>query len=168
MRTEMTLEIQGLGIILYSPFALAHVAEGQDFLTEHFWEPSAVAAHVMSCALTAFGTGGPGRYNLTFDDGPRDESAVRSAACAIRLGIEIRDGTLCVRDLYDLMEWSSDCPARQRVAFADGFHLLTVYTSPPPSGIFGDDQAITIHAEPVAERPRLRWTGVPDLTQPSA
>src|SRR5215216_1357032 len=66
---EVALDIRGLGLILYSPPAVAHIAEGADYLRAHFWEPADVARHVMECQLTAFGTGSPGKFRLRFADG---------------------------------------------------------------------------------------------------
>src|SRR5262245_35360841 len=40
---ELELKIAGLGIILYSPPAVAHIAEGSDYLGEHFSRPEDVA-----------------------------------------------------------------------------------------------------------------------------
>lgn len=40
---------------------------------------------------------------------------------------------------------------------------LTVFTSPPPSGILGDGQQIDLVMEPVSSKPALRWGGVPSL-----
>jgi hypothetical protein len=157
------IEIAGLGIILYSPPAVSHIREGSDYLQEHFWEPADVARHVMECGLTAFCTGSPGKFHLRFFLGSPDESEVQSAAYKLRLGLEVRGGLICARDLYDLMEWSSECPPSQQIPAADGWYRLTVYSSRPPSGIMGDGQVVSIHLEPVEQKPLLRWEGVPNL-----
>lgn len=160
---QIDLDLQGLGIILYSPFAVAHIADGADYLGEHFSDPGDVARHVRECRLTAFGTGSPGRFILTFSVGEPDDGVVQAAEFKLRLGLEVRDGRFCVRDLYDLMQWSPKCPDSQRVLAEDGFYRLTVYSSSPPSGILGDDQEISVCMEPVATKPDLRWDGVPSL-----
>jgi hypothetical protein len=160
---EVAVEIRGLGLLLYSPPAVAHIAEGADYLQSHFWEPADVARHVMECQLTAFGTGSPGSFRLRFADGPPDEQVVQAAEFKLRLGLQVRDGTVCVRDLYDLMEWSAECPATQQIPLADGWYQLTVFSSPPPSGILGDGQVIEVALERVGRKPALRWEGVPSL-----
>jgi hypothetical protein len=160
---EIAIDIRGLGLILYSPPAVAHIPDGADYLQEHFWEPEDVARHVMACQLTAFCTGSPGSFRLRFTDGPPDDAAVQAAAFKLRLGLQVRDCVICVRDLYDLMEWSADCPAEQQISIADGWYRLTVFSSPPPSGILGDGQVIDIVLERVARKPALRWEGVPSL-----
>lgn len=163
--TELELDIAGLGMILYSPFAVAHIAEGADYLSSSFMEPGQVGAHVRACALTAFCTGSPGSYVLRFLTGQRDEEAVRRAEFAIRLGLEVRDDLFCVRDLYDLMEWTAACPASQRIRVPSGFYRLTLYTSMPASGWLGDEQEIYVHLEPVPGRPDIVWPGVPVLCE---
>ncbi len=160
---RIELDLAGLGVILYSPFAVAHIAEGIDYLGRHFERPEEVARHVMECRLTAFCTGSPGRFRLTFVPGEPDEAEIQAAKFKLRLGLEVRDGTVCVRDLYDLMDWTAECPEGQTLSVPDGFHRLTVCSSPPPSGIIGDDQDVTIWMEPVADRPTLKWVGVPTL-----
>ena len=37
---EIAIDIRGLGLILYSPPAVGHIAEGADYLRDHFWEPA--------------------------------------------------------------------------------------------------------------------------------
>jgi hypothetical protein len=160
---SVDLEISGLGIILYSPPAVAHIVPGADYFEEHFWQPNAVAEHVMAGQLTAFGTGSPGRFELRFFVGAPDEWELQSATCKLRLGLQVHGGLICVRDVYDLMDWHPACPPSQQVPTADGWYRLTVYSSPPPSGIIGDGQVVCIYLEPVAGKPALRWEGVPSL-----
>ncbi|HEX2344342.1 MAG TPA: hypothetical protein VHI98_27970 [Vicinamibacterales bacterium] len=102
METTIELEIAGLGIIFYSPFAVAHIQKDEEYIEVHFWEPPDVAAHVNACTISAFGTGGPGTFVLRLYDGELDVQVLKSAKASVRLGIEVRDSTLCFRDLYDL------------------------------------------------------------------
>jgi hypothetical protein len=160
---EFAVDISGLGFILYSPPAVSHIPEGEDYLQKHFWEPEVVARHVMACQLTAFCTGTPGSFRLRFRDGPYDERPVAAADFKLRLGLEVRQGVICIRDLYDLMQWSAECPVSQQLPVADGWYRLTVYSSRPPSGILGDNQVIDIHLEATRRQPKLRYEGVPSL-----
>ncbi|QDU19856.1 hypothetical protein [Urbifossiella limnaea] len=160
---EVALDIRGLGLILYSPPAVAHIPEGADYLRSDFWNPADVARHVMECQLTAFATGSPGSFRFRFTEGLPDEAAVQAAAFKLRLGLHVRSGTICVRDLYDLMEWSAECPAPQQLRAADGWYRLTVFSSPPPSGILGDGQVVEVALERVSHKPALQWEGVPPL-----
>jgi hypothetical protein len=160
---EIALDIAGLGIILYSPTAVVNILMGSNYLEEHFTKPSEVAQHVMDCHLTTFCTGTPGRFRIRFSEGFPDEVAVQAAAFKLRLGLLVQDKKICVRDLYDLYDWSPECPPRQQVSVADGWYRLTVVSSPPASGILGDGQIIDICLEPVGQKPLLNWFGVPNL-----
>src|SRR5262245_12569688 len=104
---EVALDIAGLGLILYSPPAVAHIPEGTNYLRAHFWKPADVARHVTEGQLTAFCTGSPGAFRLRFADGPPDESAVRASEFKLRLGLQVHGGRVCVRDLYELLAWEA-------------------------------------------------------------
>jgi hypothetical protein len=80
----------------------------------------------------------------------------------------IHDAKATTPDLYDLMEWSQECPAEQQLPVADGWYRLTVFSSRPASGILGDGQIININLEPVASKPLVRWEGVPQLFEMKA
>jgi hypothetical protein len=164
VRTTIDLEIVGLGIILYSPFAVRHIPTGQDYLEPHFWKPDDVARHVNACQIAAFGTGSPGRYLLELYDGPLDEKGLASATASVRLGIEVRDDSLCFRDLYDLMRWNPECPAAQAIPVANGFYRITAYTSPSLDDLEGAGQPVWLHFEASSEKPLLSWAEVPDLS----
>lgn len=166
MKQDIHLEIAGLGLILYSPFAAAHIQPGQDYLSSHFMTPEDVAAHVTDCGLSAIGTGSPGSYLLRFSEGTYPSREISDAEVAIRLGIEVRDNTLCFRDLYDLLDWVPFCPADQCLELSDGFYLITAYSAPASRASLGDHQTINLHFERVPEKPRLRWEGVPDISGP--
>jgi len=58
------LPLEGLGIILYSSFAVAHIGKDEDYLQTHFLQPQDVAAHVNRGTISAFGTGSPGDYTI--------------------------------------------------------------------------------------------------------
>lgn len=162
---QIDLNVAGLGMILYSPPAVAHIREGSDYLSEHFWQPADVARHVMACELTTFCTGSPGSFTVRFLDGPPDDADVQAADFKLRLGLWVRNGTICLRDEYDLLQWVPECSPKQQLSVPDGWYRLTVFSSRPASGILGDDQAITINLEPVAGKPQLRWEGVPLLCE---
>jgi hypothetical protein len=160
---KLPVEIQGPGLIVYSPFAMSAVAPGDDFLDEQFTEPGDVAAHVRAGTIAAFCTGSPGTYHVELAEGAPDLPAIAGFPWMIRLALEVRDRTICIRDLFDLAMWDPDCPEAQRFELADGFYRLSVGTRPTDSGIVGDEQSILIAFEPVAAIPPLTWEGVPFL-----
>jgi len=160
---KLAMEIDGLGFVVYSPFAMSAVAAGDRFLMEHFNEPQDVAALVRAGVLAGFCTGSPGTYNLELVEGALDLPAIAGFPWFIRLALEVRDRTVCIRDLYDFSRWNPSCPAEQTFQLPDGFYRLTVGTSPTNSDYLGDDQDIIISFEPVAALPALTWEGVPFL-----
>jgi hypothetical protein len=163
MKSEISLSTVGLGIILYSPFAVDHIPDGDDYFTASFSKPEDVAAHVVQGSIAAFCTGSGGSFRLVVYDGDLDDERARAAEFKVRLWLEVRDLEACLRDVYDLMHWIRDCPRSQVMTVPDGFYVVTVYSSPPPSGIIGDDQTIYLHLERVCQRPTLMWGGIPQL-----
>lgn len=158
------VSIVGLGFIVHSPSAVRHINDGEDYLSNNFWDPEDVGRHVTECQLTGFGTGSPGDFQLHIFDGQYPEGSVVAARSAVRLGVEIRESTLCIRDLYSLLDWDSNDDPLLEIHLEDGFYRLTVFTSPPMSGIIGDNQLIEMHFSRVPKRPELKWNGVPDLS----
>ena len=165
MKTEIKIEIAGVGIIFYSPFAVRHIKDGEDYLESNFMKPSDVAKHVNDCLISGFGTGSPGKFIIRLFENEYPNEEINNAMVAIRLGIEIRDNLLIFRDLYELMEWDSNFPDEHSIAIENGFYKITAYTDIPPSGILGDNQTINLHFEKVPEKPKLNWLGVPDMSQ---
>jgi hypothetical protein len=155
------LPLQGLGLILYSPFAAAHIGNGEDYFQTHFLLPQDVAAHVNRGTISAFGTGSPGNYTIRLF--AEIDETLFSYECKLALCLEIRDRTLCIRDVYDLMEWDAACPTSQKVELDDGYYYLRVCTNVPASGILGDNQVIDIFLWRRSTLPKIAWNGVPNL-----
>lgn len=162
MHKRIKLDISGLGVIIYSPFAVAHILENEDYLSRNYLEPGDVARHVNAGDLICFCTGSPGTYILECHDTEACPTAVHNAAFKLRLGIKVRDGVF-FRDVHDLMQWSQGLPHEACISLADGWYRVTVYTSPPESGIIGDNQRIFIHFVSTIDKPSFSWEGVPNL-----
>jgi hypothetical protein len=159
----ITLEIAGLGIIMYSPSAAANIGVGQDYLQEHYSNPDDVAEQVRNGKMVGFCTGSPGRYHLTFRCGYPSREKYEAYDLRLRLGIEVRDGRICVRDLYDLMAWIPECPVTQQVELEDGFYHISLLSSVPESSIRGRNQIIQVYLQRLDRMPELSHTGVPQL-----
>jgi hypothetical protein len=153
------LPVSGLGIIAYSPFAMAHVPQGENYLESNFLEPEDIARHVNACTLTGFGTGGPGEFELIVHD-ELDAVAMRHAQFSVELGIEVRDEQVCFRDLYDLIRWDRTCPPGQSVGMPNGYYRIVAYTTYAP---VGQSQPVTFAFLSEEERPTLHFTGAPEL-----
>ncbi|WBW96112.1 hypothetical protein [Oceanirhabdus sp. W0125-5] len=162
---ELTLDINGLGIIMYSDFATSHITEGEDYLSQSYQTPQQVANHIMEGSIVGFCTSSPGRYILNVRRGYPTESDLNLAEFKLRLGIEIRDGRMCIRDLYDLMSWRENCPINQCIDLENGYYHITLYGDVPSSGLLGDRQIIYVYLNKLNSMPALRCDGVPMFSQ---
>ena len=163
MKREINLEIQGLGIIMYSPFAVAHIKEGEDYLESNYMDAGQVVEHIYAGTIVGFCTGSPGDYIIKIKEGYPDDN--EDFDHSLRLGIEIREKCMCFRDLYDLLDWTVDCDVTQKIEIADGFYHITVCTNLPESEIYGDNQVIYIYLNKLESMPKLKYNGVPQLCE---
>ena len=163
MVRTIKVNVAGLGLIFYSPFAVADIAVGDDYLSREFWDPDAVERQAMQGRLVGVALGTPGRFFLRLHDGYPDADQLARHEFKLRLGLEVRDGVLCIRDLYDLMRWNPVCPPEQCIELADGFWHVSLLSTMPASDVQGDDQVIEIWLQPLTEFPGLRYDGVPTL-----
>lgn len=157
------LDIVGLGLIVYSPFSAANIVEGDDYLETGFSAPEMVERHAVKGRIVGVSTGTSGRFLVEFYEGAPDNAELSRHSYKLRLGLEVRDRLLCIRDLYDLLDWTPECPPEQELSLDNGFYRLTLLTNDTPSGVLGDDQVIAIYLEHVTELPKLIYNGVPTL-----
>lgn len=160
---SVVLEVAGLGFIFYSPFSAAEIQEGEDYLEVSFNDPSFVEAQAVEGRIVGVSTGSPGRFLLDFFWGYPSSEIMKDFEYKLRLGVEVRDRTLNVRDLYDLMRWSAKCPEEQSIALRDGFYHITLLSKDSESGILGDDQKILVFLNQLIEMPKLKFDGIPTL-----
>lgn len=151
------------GILLYSPFAAAQIQEGENYFEARYLEPEDVAAHVRAGSLVGFLTEAPGTFILRFFEGEPEADEVAGHPFRIALPLEVRDETLCVRDVDDLCSWQRECPAAQRLATEDGYYRVLLLSKRPPSGELGDDQEILVFLDRRKALPKSTWQGVPTL-----
>jgi hypothetical protein len=160
---QISLEISGLGIIFYSPEFARHIAEGEDYFSSRYSTEEQVQSHIQDGSIVGFGTGSPGRYVLRFFRGYPDQTLLDSCDSKLRLGLHCVGGIVFFRDLYDLMQWRSDCPEENRLHLEDGFYHITLCTNRPESGILGDDQEVSVFLQKLDALPALRREGIPTL-----
>ena len=159
----MHLSIDGLGIIVYSPFATAHIHQNEDYLQRHYWQYEDMIAHIYQGTIVGFGTGSPGQYLIHLFKEPVGPQIMENAEVMIHLGIEVQDNTLCFRDLYDLMAWDKQCPEGQMFEIPSGYYRMTLCTRLPPSSVRGDQQDIWISFEQTERLPDLSLDDIPKL-----
>lgn len=165
LNKDLILDINGLGMIMYSDFATSHIAEGEDYFSRNYQTPQQVANHIMDGSIVGFCTSSPGRYILKLRSGYPIASDLNLAEFKLRLGIEIRDGRMCIRDLYDLMNWKKNCPSSQHIELENGFYRITLYGDVPSSGVLGDNQVIYVYLSRLDSMPELRYEGVPMFSE---
>ncbi|UOD32321.1 hypothetical protein INH39_12005 [Massilia violaceinigra] len=165
MRIEksMELEIAGPGFIIYSPFAAAGIAEGEDYLETGFENPSEVERQALEGLIVGVSTGSPGIFVLTFRSGYPPPDMRDVYGCALRLGVAVKDRSLCIRDLFDLIDWSPACPAHQRLELDDGFYHITLLSKALSPGDPSSAHEILVYLQTLNEMPALRYNGVPTL-----
>lgn len=163
VKKDILLEIDGLGVIMYSPDAVSFIQENEDYLTTKYLTAKQVSEHVNAGTIIGLGTGSPGTYILKIRSGYPDEAILDSSDYVLRLGIKVNEGTVYFRDLYDLMEWTSECPNDQSIQLEDGNYHVTVYSNLPQSKIRGDGQEIHIFFKQLDAFPAIKYNGVPTL-----
>lgn len=160
--TSITLELAGPGLIFYSPFAAAGIAEGEDYLETGFADPLEVERQALAGRMVGVSTGSPGTFVLEVRSGYPPDAMLDLNGCALRLGVEVQDRVLCVRDLYDLIDWSRDCPASQQIALDDGFYHITLLSNVLAPGAPSGHE-ILCYLQKLDGMPALRYNGVPTL-----
>lgn len=163
MIKSFELEIVGFGFIFCSPFSTSGVTEGEDYLESNFENPDQVEQQAREGKIVGVSTGTPGRFVFRVYEGYPPNEDLDSYRYKLRLGVEVRDRELQIRDLFDLMEWTDDCPSEQRIELDDGFYHITLMSNDPQSGILGDNQCISIYLQKLNEMPELNIRGVPTL-----
>lgn len=162
---DLDLDIDGMGLVLYSEGAVQDLVEGENFFEREYSTPQQVAAHIKKGDIVGFCTGSGGRYHIKFREGYPDESVSGQYPVGIRLALEVKGGKISIIDLFWLMEWTRDCPKEQQLCVEDGIYHLTVLTARPASGIWGDDQEIYVYMQKLDAMPELTWDGVPQLLE---
>lgn len=160
-KEEMILNISGMGIIMYSDFSVSNIKDGEDYFSANYQNAEQVVKHIYEGSIVGFSTSSSGTYKLKFKKGYPRESEVKHFDYKLRLAIEVRDERICIRDLFDLMNWQKECPDNQCISVSNGFYHITLCGNMPKSGILGDDQEIFVYLEKLVTLPELKYNGVP-------
>ena len=157
---QINLEIVGLGIIFYSPYAVKSIREGEPYLMRHYNEPQDVLEHIYKGSIVGFCTGSPGKYVLNIFQNEKPKIEKLNPDYAIKLCIKVEDGEIFFRDLYALLRWSEECSDDCKVKMENGNYEVIVCSWLPQSGKRGDNQQINIYFIAKSELPKLRYIGV--------
>lgn len=165
MLKRISIFIDGMGMVLYSPFAVKKIPVSDDFLTKELWNPADVKRHVESCQIIPFCTGSPGDYIIDCYEDLPSKDYLSKFKYILQLGIIVRNDTVCIRDLFDFTNWEPNCPEEQKIKITSGYYIMTICTSTPSSGITGDNQLIEIHFSKIDFFPATICNGVPLLCE---
>lgn len=165
MIKSMKVIIDGMGFVVYSPFAVKKIPTGEDFLTKGLWSPEDVKKQVESCQIIPFCTGSPGDYTINCYEGLPSQDYLKKFEFTLQLRIIVRNDTVCLRDLFDFMRWDPICPDAQMINIPSGYYVMTIVTSTPESGITGESQTIEMHFHKIGYFPIIKSTGVPLLCE---
>ena len=160
---DIILEIEGMGIVLYSNKAMKNIEEGDDFFTKEFSTPQKVSEHIKKGDLIGFNMGSSGTYNLHIRQGYPSQEIIDNYPINARLALNILGNKVSFIDLYWLMEWSEYVPEEQTVEIEEGIYHVSVLTNKPSSEKIGDNQDVYVYFQKVNEMSELKWEGVPIL-----
>ena len=163
MREKFVIEADGFGFVMYSPFAVKRIKEGENFFEEYLWDPDSASKMAEECKIVPFCIGSPGIYMFEVYIGlPTDEQKLEYNY-RLQVGLIVRDNELYIRDVFDMLDWTKECSENQRIEMESGFYIVTFLTSKPKSGIIGDHQKIDVFFHKLNFFPVMKHYGVPWL-----
>ncbi|MEW4452016.1 hypothetical protein AB1L30_04960 [Bremerella sp. JC817] len=151
---DIHLNVHGLGVFLYSPFAAETIAPHSNFLEQRFLTPEQVLPFVYEGTLVAFQTG-EGFFRLRFRQG-YPAYPEEYLTYMLRLAVLVKGGKLCFRDLSDLYDWNPHCSQEQQLSLDDGYYHLSVCSN---RDLTQDEIDILIYLNPLEEMPALDFRG---------
>lgn len=161
MNVDLKLEISGMGIIIYSDYAVSHIADGEDYFSTNYYSGEQVLKHVYDGSIVGFCTSTPGTFILKIRSDYPSESELECADYCMRLGICVKGQKIYFNDLFALMNWNSDYTDIPTVEQEDGYYHITLVGNTPKSGVLGDNQEIYIYFYKLDTMPKLKYNGVP-------
>lgn len=163
MNEIIEIGIDGLGFVIYSPFAVRKIKEGEDFFEKYLYDGHSSGKIAEECKIVPFCTGSPGNYTIRVYPGMPTEEQKLNYDYRLQVGLIVKDNELYIRDVYDLMDWTKECDLNQRIVMESGFYIVTLLTAIPQSGILGDHQIIDMFFFKMKFFPVIHYNGVPFL-----
>ncbi len=162
-KNQFHISISGLGIIFYSPQSVKHIKKGEDYLSEHYWNPQDVIKHVYEGSLVGICTGTPGDFNMNIYQGIEPDIDSLNPDYALKLCLRVTDNAVYFRDLYALLRWEPESRADIKIDIESGNYEVIVCSWMPESGILGQNQQINMYFNKTETLPKLHYEGVPTL-----
>lgn len=162
--SEIDLDIAGIGLIIYSEAELPNISIGSDFLQSQFMTEDQIFHFLQLGKLMGISTGTPGFFLIKcFIVDSADETNSHSSEFIAHGYVFVSDQSVCIRDLYDLMEWQAELNERQKVNLPNGHYHVVVTSRTPETGILGDNQVVHIYFIKKNSVHVLDFTGIPAI-----
>lgn len=166
MDKEIKLDISGMGIIIFSEYAVEHIQEGEDYFNTSYQAGEQVLNHVYQGTIVGFCTSSPGTYILQVKEGYPEETVLTKADYRLRLGIHVKGGMVHFKDLYALMDWMKGYyPKENTIEIEDGYYHITLHGNKTLSGRLGDNQVIYVYFNKLDSMPKLKYSGIPTFCE---
>lgn len=164
---DIILDLQGMGFIIFSDFAVENIKNGEDFLNTHYWRPEDVAKEVNSGRILGVCTGSPGTYIIKIREGLPCDELRDNTKLKRRLSIKVSDGRIYFQDLFSLAYWTdsyAQC-GDQSISLDSGFYTILLAGNIPNTGYRGDNQIIYMYLIKDEEFKETQYKGVPDFIE---
>ena len=165
MKTDLSLNISGIGIIIYSDYAVSQIAEGEDYFSKNYYTGEQVLKHIYSGTIVGFCTSSPGTYILEIRDGYPPKTDLDNLEFKLRLGICVKGNRIYFNDLFALMNWKTDYTKMPALELEDGYYHITLVGDVPNTGMLGDNQEIFVYFNKLDSMPELNYNGVPTFCE---
>lgn len=123
------IRIAGLGFIIYSDYAVEKFEEGEDYLEDFFLDGDNVVESINKGEIIGIATGSSGECVFKFLDGEPDGEYWAGHDFSFQVPINVKGGRIIIRDLYDMLEWTSEVPMEQTLEVEDGLYSIIVVGS---------------------------------------
>lgn len=162
---DIILELEGMGFIIFSDYAVANIKSGEDFLSAHYWKPQDVAKEVNSGRILGVCVGEPGTYIVKVREGWPCDELRDNTKLKRRLSIKVSDGQVYFEDLYSLAYWTGTYAQHKErsIKIDNGCYTILLAGNIPNTGLRGDNQVIYMYFIKDAEFRETQYQGVPDF-----
>lgn len=165
---DIVLELESMGFIIFSKYAVAKIEKGEDFLSTHYWKPEDVAKEVNSGGILGVCVGGPGTYIIKVREGMPCDELRDNTKLKRRLSIKVSDEHVYLEDLYSLACWMdtyAQYDEERSIKIDNGYYTILMAGNIPNTGLRGDNQIIYMYFIRDADFKETQYQGVPDFIE---
>lgn len=160
---DILIITEGMGIIIYSDFAVRRIKQGENFLNTHYWAIQDVIKEINSGGIVGVCLENHGEYILKIREGFPSDEQIDNSKFKLRLSLKVEGNKIYIRDLYDLITWDVNCNDSQVVKLENGFYSIYMLGNMPNVGQFGDSQTIYMYFVKEKDFNATNYKGIPDF-----